>query len=169
VGLGHQLNPDGDLENYRYPGHFETPDQAKKYTKIHLEADCVDLITGEGQTRCMRLLPGKLLTIKQHFTSAFNRPYLLTKVIHEGLQPQSLEEGSSNRGIEYQSTFYTMPNETAFRVQVIQNRKPMTTKPHWCVALVAKRSTPTATAASKCNFTGTVKARWMIKAASGFG
>ncbi|MBV1921347.1 MAG: type VI secretion system tip protein VgrG [Pseudomonadales bacterium] len=118
VGLGHQLNPDGDLENYRYPGHFETPDQAKKYTKIHLEADCVDLITGEGQTQCVRLLPGKLLAIKQHFTPAFNRPYLLTKVIHEGLQPQSLEEGSSNRGTEYQSTFYTMPNETAFRIQV---------------------------------------------------
>ena len=119
LDLAHQVNPEGALEHYRFPGYFETPDEAKHYAQIHFEAASVDNVTGEGQTQCVRLLPGKILEMKQHNIAAFNRRYLLTQVVHEGVQPQSLEEGSTNQGTEYQATFFTMPNETPFRVPII--------------------------------------------------
>ncbi len=122
LALSHHANPKGELEDYRFPGNFRVPAEGKRYAQIQLEATCVNAVTGKGQTQCVRLNPGHLFDMKQHLTQSFNRKYLLTKIKHDGTQPQSLEEGASNRGTEYQATFETMPNDTPFRVPM--NEKP---------------------------------------------
>jgi len=118
LALSHHANPKGDLQNYRFPGHFSTQSEGKRYAQIELEAACVSVITGEGKTECVRLNAGHLLELKEHPTPVFNRRYLLTKVKHQGAQSQSLEEGASNRGTEYQAHFWTIPNDTTFRVTI---------------------------------------------------
>ncbi|POA70845.1 type VI secretion system tip protein VgrG, partial [Pseudomonas sp. GW460-R15] len=89
--------PDGkrdepDLEDYDYPGRFTERPRGKFLSQRALERHRADYQQAEGHGDQTALVSGHFLEISDHPRSEWNDLWLLTEVIHEGKQPQVLEE-----------------------------------------------------------------------------
>ncbi|MBC9248647.1 type IV secretion protein Rhs [Pseudomonas alcaligenes] len=85
-----ELQP--DLEDYDYPGRFTERSRGKHLAQRNLERHRADQQLAEGHSDQPRLLSGHLLEISDHPQRDWNDLWLLHEVIHEGKQPQVLEE-----------------------------------------------------------------------------
>ncbi|MBJ7546008.1 type VI secretion system tip protein VgrG [Pseudomonas sp. OA3] len=81
-----------DLEDYDYPGRYTDRTRGKHLAKRALERHRADYRQLDGQSDQPRLVTGHLLEISEHPRSDWNDLWLLTEVLHEGKQPQVLEE-----------------------------------------------------------------------------
>jgi len=80
-----------DLEDYDYPGRFT--DRTRGYlSQRNLERHRSDYRLADGRSDQPRLVSGHLLEISEHPRREWNDLWLLNEVIHEGKQPQVLEE-----------------------------------------------------------------------------
>jgi len=104
------------LEFSDYPGGFLDKDAGKPFAKIRLE-EFVCRRRTQSMRACIRvLLPGFKFALSEHPSEAVNREYLVTRVSHYGLQPQSgREETESSRGIEYECNIETIPSDVQYR------------------------------------------------------
>ncbi|MGE8100882.1 type VI secretion system tip protein VgrG [Pseudomonas fluorescens] len=89
--------PDGksdepDLEDYDYPGRFTERARGKFLSQRALERHRADYQQAEGHGDQTTLVSGHFLEISDHPRTEWNDLWLLTEVIHEGKQPQVLEE-----------------------------------------------------------------------------
>ncbi|MFJ2364914.1 type VI secretion system tip protein VgrG [Pseudomonas sp. NPDC087697] len=89
--------PDGksdepDLEDYEYPGRFTERARGKFLSQRALERHRADYQQAEGHGDQTTLVSGHFLEISDHPRTEWNDLWLLTEVIHEGKQPQVLEE-----------------------------------------------------------------------------
>jgi type VI secretion system secreted protein VgrG len=89
--------PDGksdepDLEDYDYPGRFTERARGKLLSQRALERHRADYQQAEGHGDQTTLVSGHFLEISDHPRTEWNDLWLLTEVIHEGKQPQVLEE-----------------------------------------------------------------------------
>ncbi len=84
--------PQPDLEDYDYPGRFTERARGKHLSQRALERHRHDYRLGEGNSDQPRLVSGHLLEISDHPRREWNDLWLLTEVLHEGKQPQVLEE-----------------------------------------------------------------------------
>ena len=115
--------PDGrvDLEDYRYPAPFNDRQTGARQAQTVLERHRSDYQLASGQSDQPALLSGHLLTLADHPRDDWNAQWLLVSVIHEGKQPQVLEEysdraapsGEFSQG--YQNRFEAIPGLTPFR------------------------------------------------------
>ncbi|MGF0334030.1 type IV secretion protein Rhs [Ectopseudomonas toyotomiensis] len=80
------------LEDYDYPGRYTDRTRGKHLAKRALERHRADYQQLEGKSDQPRLVSGHLLEISEHPQSEWNDLWLLTEVLHEGKQPQVLEE-----------------------------------------------------------------------------
>ena len=80
------------LEDYDYPGHFTDRSLGKHLAQRTLERHRADFRQAEGRSDQPRLVSGHLLEISDHPRREWNDLWLLTEVLHEGKQPQVLEE-----------------------------------------------------------------------------
>ena len=87
-----QMTPKPDLEDYDYPGRFTDRTRGKHLSQRALERHCSDYLLAKGSSDQPRLVSGHLLEISDHPRGEWNDLWLLTEVIHEGKQPQVLEE-----------------------------------------------------------------------------
>ncbi|EJO94661.1 Rhs element Vgr protein [Ectopseudomonas mendocina DLHK] len=81
-----------DLEDYDYPGRYTDRTRGKHLAKRALERHRADYQQLQGQSDQPRLVTGHLLEISEHPRREWNDLWLLTEVLHEGKQPQVLEE-----------------------------------------------------------------------------
>ncbi|MEX6500741.1 type VI secretion system Vgr family protein [Pseudomonas zhanjiangensis] len=81
-----------DLEDYDYPGHFVERARGKHLSQRALERHRSDYELASGESDQPRLVSGHFLDLGDHPRSDWNQLWLLTELIHEGKQPQVLEE-----------------------------------------------------------------------------
>ena len=85
-----------DLEDYDYPGRFTERARGKHLSQRALERHRHDYELAEGESDQPRLASGHFLPLGEHPRSDWNQLWLLTEVLHEGKQPQVLEESITN-------------------------------------------------------------------------
>ncbi|MDH2243987.1 type VI secretion system tip protein VgrG [Pseudomonas sp. GD03909] len=85
-----------DLEDYDYPGRFTERARGKHLSQRALERHRHDYELAEGESDQPRLASGHFLPLGEHPRSDWNQLWLLTEVLHEGKQPQVLEESTTN-------------------------------------------------------------------------
>ena len=84
--------PQPDLEDYDYPGRFTERTRGKHLSQRALERHRHDYRLAEGDSDQPQLISGHLLEMSDHPRREWNDLWLLTEVLHEGKQPQVLEE-----------------------------------------------------------------------------
>ncbi len=104
------------LEVYDYPGKYLDQGRGKKLTQIRLQESMTYREKAEGQSSCIRFTPGFKFKLKDHERKDLNQDYLLVEVIHNGTQPQSLEERTeTEEGTTYSNDFMGIPASITFR------------------------------------------------------
>ena len=88
-----------DLEDYDYPGRYTDRARGKHLAKRALERHRADYQQLQGNSDEPRLVSGHLLEISEHPRSEWNDLWLLTEVLHEGKQPQVLEESITSDSV----------------------------------------------------------------------
>ncbi|AZE14725.1 VgrG protein [Pseudomonas chlororaphis subsp. aureofaciens] len=81
-----------DLEDYDYPGRFVDRERGKHLAKRALERHRSDYRLAEGKSDQPLLVSGHFLALSEHPKAQWNDLWLLTEIVHEGKQPQVLEE-----------------------------------------------------------------------------
>ncbi|QTF56830.1 type VI secretion system tip protein VgrG [Stutzerimonas frequens] len=115
-----ELQP--DLEDYDYPGRFTERTRGKHLSQRALERHRHDYELAEGESDQPQLASGHFLPLTEHPRSDWNQLWLLTEVLHEGKQPQVLEESvtshvDSGDGFVqgYRNHFSATPWDSPFR------------------------------------------------------
>ena len=114
--------PQPDLEDYDYPGRFTERARGKHLSQRALERHRHDYRLTEGDSDQPQLISGHLLEMSDHPRREWNDRWLLTEVLHEGKQPQVLEESvtshvDSGDGFAqgYRNRFSATPWDIPFR------------------------------------------------------
>ncbi|MFC6300659.1 type VI secretion system tip protein VgrG [Pseudomonas sp. CCM 7893] len=115
--LGEQLP---SLEDHGYPGHFTDRPHGKHLAQRALERHRSDYRQAHGSSDQPALVSGQFFTLSGHPREEWNDLWLVTQVIHEGKQPQALEEAVTETGGEafqqgYRNHFVATPWDVVFR------------------------------------------------------
>jgi len=89
---GDTENQQPDLEDYDYPGRFTDRARGRLLSQRALERHRADHRQGQGHGDQATLVSGHFLEMSDHPRTEWNALWLLTEVVHEGKQPQVLEE-----------------------------------------------------------------------------
>ena len=115
------------LEHYTYPGRFNDTRQGEVQSVRVLEHHQAGYRQVNGRSDQPTLSSGHFLSMSEHANTALNIGWLLTQVIHEGKQPQVLEEqGGSTRPAPadgfiqgYRNIFHAIPEDVTYRPQEV--------------------------------------------------
>lgn len=115
------------LEHYTYPGRFISDAQGEQQSQRVLEQHQSDYRQASGHSDQPTLSSGHFLTLSEHPFSDWNVPWLLTRVHHEGKQPQVLEEQGSSSTLKhsldfaqgYRNHFFAIPDDVIYRSPVV--------------------------------------------------
>ncbi|MCF6752691.1 type VI secretion system tip protein VgrG [Pseudomonas stutzeri] len=114
--------PQPDLEDYDYPGSFTERARGKHLSQRALERHRSDYRLAEGSSDQPGLVSGHLLEISDHPRREWNDLWLLTEVLHEGKQPQVLEQSVTSHVAPsdgfvqgYRNRFSATPWDIPFR------------------------------------------------------
>jgi type VI secretion system secreted protein VgrG len=117
-----EATPLPDLEDYDYPGRFVDRARGKHLSQRHLERHRADYRLAEGRGDQPKLLSGHFLELSDHPRQDYNDLWLLHEVIHQGKQPQVLEESvtshtAASDGFQqgYRNHFTATPWTVPFR------------------------------------------------------
>ncbi|WP_457789049.1 type VI secretion system Vgr family protein [Pseudomonas sp. PL-6] len=117
------------LEVYDYPGRFTDRTRGKHLAKRSLERLRSDYELAEGESDAY-LCSGHFLALADHPREPWNDLWLLNEVIHEGKQPQVLEESVTSNtqtgdGFQqgYRNRFTATPWDIPYR-PALEHRKP---------------------------------------------
>jgi type VI secretion system secreted protein VgrG len=117
----HGDDPGPDLEDYDYPGRFLTRDRGNVLSQRALERHRSRLPTGRRLGRPDHTDQRPLPALSDHPRKAWNDLWLLTEVLHEGKQPQVLEESITSDTTEddfhqgYRNRFLATPWDVFYR------------------------------------------------------
>jgi type VI secretion system secreted protein VgrG len=103
------------LEIYDYPGEYLEQDRGKKLADIRLQEAVTFTDSADANSVCPRLTPGFTFKLADHERENFNQEYLLLEVMHNGSQPQVLEEHAGTGGASYSNQFLCIPASVTFR------------------------------------------------------
>ncbi len=106
------------LEVYDYPGRYVEPGRGKQLSKVRLEESMTYYESAEGESTCVRLVPGLKFSLTDHDHGDYNMEYFLAKLVTRGEQPQSLQEaagGPGSTGFSYSNRFTAIPASVPFR------------------------------------------------------
>ncbi|WP_415769495.1 type VI secretion system tip protein VgrG [Pseudomonas sp. LB3P38] len=95
-----------DLEDYDYPGRFVDRERGKHLATRALERHRSDYRLAEGTGDQPLLVTGHFLALTAHANPAWNDLWLLTEILHEGKQPQVLEEVISSDVTDQKDDFH---------------------------------------------------------------
>lgn len=130
-GLPGTVDGHAHLEDYAYAAHALPERQRQRQVQRTLERLQVGARVVDGSSDEPCLLSGHLLTLEGHRRYSPNDLWLLTRIHHEGYQPQVLQEQAGSaldwpsadfQG--YRNTFEAIPGEVAFRPQ-LEHPKPL--------------------------------------------
>ncbi|QDD90581.1 type VI secretion system Vgr family protein [Pseudomonas oryzihabitans] len=114
------------LEHYVFPAGFHDRTRGKQLSSRRLEALRVDSQTAQGQGDQPSLSTGHFLPLTEHPRTDWNQLWLLTRIEHQGRQPQVLEEGLGTPQLltlpddadwtqGYRNLFHAIPWQLPFR------------------------------------------------------
>jgi type VI secretion system secreted protein VgrG len=106
------------LEVYDYPGEYFDEARGKNLAQIRLQRAVMFKDKAEGQSVCPRLIPGFTFKLIDHELETFNQEYLLVEVIHQGSQPQVLEELAGGGSSSYTNQFLGIPSSVTLRPEI---------------------------------------------------
>ncbi|MBP5959309.1 type VI secretion system tip protein VgrG [Pseudomonas anatoliensis] len=120
-----------DLEDYDYPGRFIERARGKFLSQRALERHRADYRQAEGRGDQTKLVSGHFMEMSDHPRSEWNDLWLLTEIVHEGKQPQVLEEGVTSDTTDnkddfhqgYRNTFLATPWDVFYR-PALEHPKP---------------------------------------------
>ncbi|MCL6687148.1 type VI secretion system tip protein VgrG [Pseudomonas sp. R3.Fl] len=95
-----------DLEDYDYPGRFTERERGKLLSQRSLERHRADYRQAEGRSDQPSLRSGHFLPLREHPRDEWNDLWLLTEVLHEGKQPQVLEESVTSDARDGKDDFH---------------------------------------------------------------
>ncbi|WP_116865904.1 type VI secretion system tip protein TssI/VgrG [Pseudomonas syringae] len=95
-----------DLEDYDYPGRFVDRERGKQLAKRALERHRSDYQLAMGKSDQPLLVSGHFLALTQHPKAKWNDLWLLTEILHEGKQPQVLEESVTSDTTDLKDDFH---------------------------------------------------------------
>ncbi|MFP4000245.1 MAG: type VI secretion system Vgr family protein, partial [Desulfobacterales bacterium] len=105
-----------DLELYDYPGFIKDDTTGNYFADVAFDRAVWDQNTGYGKSVCRSFSPGHTFTLADHFVKELNRQYILTEVIHEGKQPQALQELADPKDKNtYGNSFKCIPSNIAYK------------------------------------------------------
>ncbi|MBB3232501.1 type VI secretion system Vgr family protein [Halomonas stenophila] len=111
-----------DYEHYDYPGRYKADASGQAFTRHRLEHLRHDALTLDGESDLPELSPGTRFSLADHDVGDFNRGWQIIGVVHEGEQPQALEEdavgvtvGDRDGMTRYHNTLTLTPDDTAWR------------------------------------------------------
>ncbi|WP_421683278.1 type VI secretion system tip protein VgrG [Stutzerimonas urumqiensis] len=111
-----------DLEDYDYPGRFVDRSRGKHLAQRALERHRHDYERAEGESDQPLLVSGHFLELTEHPRADWNQLWLLNEIVHEGKQPQVLEESvTSDTQLQdgfiqgYRNRFIATPWDIPFR------------------------------------------------------
>lgn len=98
------------------PGRYVEKAEGDKLSKARIEEFQASRRVQQMEAGVRALMPGYKFTLEEHPVEALNREYVVTRMTHRGLQPQSgQEEADGSRGLEYNTLMETIWSETPFR------------------------------------------------------
>jgi type VI secretion system secreted protein VgrG len=109
-----------ELEDYGYPGAFTDRSDGDRLATKALERHHSDARLASGESDHCALVSGHLFEL-DHPNPDWQQQWLVTALIHEGRQPQVLEEYASQAGAPggfsqgYRNRFEAIPGQVAFR------------------------------------------------------
>ena len=120
------------LEHYVYPGRFLEDELSNKFAIRDLQRHRTDFQLADGRSDQPMLRSGTLIRLEEHPQLEWNNPWVLIWVLHEGRQPQVLEElGGSSLEVEagrivqgYRNSFTAIPEAIQFR-PALRHPKPL--------------------------------------------
>ncbi|TPG87453.1 type VI secretion system tip protein TssI/VgrG [Pseudomonas mandelii] len=95
-----------DLEDYDYPGRFIDRARGKFLSQRALERHRADYRQAEGKSDQTTLVSGHFLEMSDHPRTEWNDLWLLTEIVHEGKQPQVLEESVTSDTTDNKDDFH---------------------------------------------------------------
>jgi type VI secretion system secreted protein VgrG len=95
-----------DLEDYDYPGRFIDRARGKFLSQRALERHRADYRQAEGKSDQTTLVSGHFLEMSDHPRTEWNDLWLLTEIVHEGKQPQVLEESVTSDTTDKKDDFH---------------------------------------------------------------
>jgi type VI secretion system secreted protein VgrG len=87
---------------------------ASPLARVRLEQQQVVRRMVRGESGCARFLPGSTFVLEEHGRDAFNRGYLITRIEHDGGQPQ-MGEAATGGTSTYHNKFVCIPDDVPFR------------------------------------------------------
>ncbi|MEE4915806.1 type VI secretion system tip protein VgrG [Pseudomonas alliivorans] len=131
---GNKIQP--DLEDYLYPGQFQTLERGKMLSQRALERHRADHRQIEGRSNQTTLVSGHSFELCNPPDKETENVWLLTHVTHQGKQPQALEESASinrtGRGSftqGYRNHFLATPRTVVYR-PALAHKKPRISGSH---------------------------------------
>ncbi|MDR6356353.1 type VI secretion system VgrG family protein [Pseudomonas psychrotolerans] len=168
------------LEHYAFPAGFHDRTRGKQLSSRGLEALRVDSQTAQGQGDQPTLATGHFLPLTEHPRADWNQLWLLTRIEHQGRQPQVLEEGLGTPQLltlpddadwtQGYRNLFAMPfpgNCPSGPCRAIPNRGCSANRAPWSPVRLEKKSTAMPLAGSRCNSIGIAKARRMSAPVAG--
>ncbi|MBB3142580.1 type VI secretion system Vgr family protein [Halomonas organivorans] len=109
-----------DYEHYDYPGRYKADASGQAFTRHRLEHLRHDALTLGGESDLPELAPGTRFSLADHDVGEFNRGWQVVKVVHQGEQPQALEEDSVVQGdgagmTRYHNSLTLTPDDATWR------------------------------------------------------
>jgi type VI secretion system secreted protein VgrG len=104
-------------EIYDYPGEYTTTDEGGELAQIRLEELRVQWKEAEGDSDCVRLVPGSYFRLTHHdkYGASENDKYTITWIRHDGTKSGDLEAGAADTRIRYENSFRCLPRKVVFR------------------------------------------------------
>src|SRR5690606_16528421 len=108
--------------DYGFPGRFTDRTRGRQLAQRALEAHRRDALLASGGSDQPLLGAGTFMTLQEHPRRDWNQLWLLTRVWHEGRQPQVLEAYGDMPGSDpafpqgYRNRFQAIPWDTPFRL-----------------------------------------------------
>jgi type VI secretion system secreted protein VgrG len=102
------------LELYDYPAGYVAPGVGKAAASVRAEAAGVGGRTLSGEAIAPRLTPGYVLEVESPEDGTFAGEYIITEVVHSGVQPDVSGGSESLQGL-YRNQFRLLPKAVPFR------------------------------------------------------
>lgn len=114
----HSFDP--HLEDYTYPGNYQDQSAAQKSTQLQLQQHQHKREQSFAKSNCQRLRAGRRYQLFDNPNRQLNQQYLLTQVIHQGEQPQSLDEYGAGASSQYHNECQCIPARTPYKTPLTQ-------------------------------------------------
>ncbi|RBW48981.1 type VI secretion system Vgr family protein [Marinobacter sp. F3R11] len=104
-----------DYEHYDYPGRYKQDASGEPFARARLDGLRRNTSTANGESNRADFTAGARVSLEDHFDEAANTEWLLTGVIHHGVQPQALEEEAGGEPTTYHNKFSAVPATVNWR------------------------------------------------------